>query len=337
MIQDPERLDRRAYVVPQSDVRRDDTNWHAIERRLEAKRPAWLAPTGFVAVAAAVLLTLFALDRDSTPPWSGTTLVAGGSTTHVALEDGSEIVAAPGARLERVSSSNDEVRVALRDGSATFEVTRNPARTFVVEAADVQVRVIGTRFVVRRELDDVVEVRVERGAVDVVAGSEVVRLRAGESWRGTPPEELDASVEEAPVDATPVRTRSRRASARPSAREAFDAARAARRDGDTAEAARRYEAFLSTHARDERAGLAAFELGRLRMDALGDARGAVSALSRSLELAPRSPFAEDVRARLVTAYARLGDHAGCERARARYLAMHPEGRRVDAMREACAQ
>src|SRR5690606_33960857 len=111
------------------------------------------------------------------------------------LEDGSEIVAAPGARLERVSSSNDEVRVALRDGSATFEVTRNPARTFVVEAADVQVRVIGTRFVVRRELDDVVEVRVERGAVDVVAGSEVVRLRAGESWRGTPPEELDASVE----------------------------------------------------------------------------------------------------------------------------------------------
>lgn len=337
-----ERLDRRALVAPLEDARRDDDNWLAIDARLAGpKRSRWVAPTGLVAVAAAVLLVFVAFGREEGPPaWSGTTLVAGGTSAAVALEDGSEIVAAPGARLERVSTSPEEMRVALRDGSATFEVARNPARTFVVEADDVEVRVVGTRFVVRRELGGVVEVRVERGAVDVVVRGEVHRLRAGELRRVEPL--VEASVEAPPPEElTPTRTRRPtparrdRAESRDEPREAFDAARTARRDGSAREAAELYERFLRDFPRDDRAGLAAFELGRLRMDSLSDPRGAAQAFGRALELAPRSPFAEDARARLVDAHARAGDDAACERARARYLALHPEGRHVEAMRRSC--
>ncbi|MCU0676076.1 MAG: FecR domain-containing protein [Myxococcota bacterium] len=337
-----ERLDRRALVAPPDDARRDDDNWVAIDARLATpSRPRWIAPAGLVTVAAAALLAFVAFGRDETPAWSGTTLVAGGTSAAVALEDGSEIVAAPGARLERTSTSSDEVRVALRDGSATFEVARNPARTFVVEADDVEVRVVGTRFVVRRELGGVVEVRVERGAVDLVVRGEVQRLRAGESRRVEPVAE--ASVDEPPNEAeeTPQTKRATRArrvergEPREEPREAFDAARTARRDGSARDAAELYERFLREFPRDERAGLAAFELGRLRMDSLSDPRGAAYAFTRALELAPRSPFAEDARARLVDAYARAGDDASCERSRARYLALHPEGRHVEAMRRAC--
>jgi transmembrane sensor len=336
-----ERLDRRALVAPPEDTRRDDDNWVAIDARLAPpSRPRWIAPVGLVAVAAAALLAFVAFGRERVPAWSGTTLVAGGTSAAVALEDGSEIVAAPGARLERTSTSADEVRVALRDGSATFEVARNPARTFVVEANDVEVRVVGTRFVVRRELGGVVEVRVERGAVDVVVRGEVHRLRAGQSRRVEPV--VEATVDEPPTEAVEVpakrSTRARRVERterREEPREAFDAARTARREGSTREAAALYERFLNDFPRDERAGLAAFELGRLRMDSLSDPRGAANAFGRALELAPRSPFAEDARARLVDAHGRAGDHASCERSRARYLALHPEGRHVEAMRRAC--
>lgn len=338
-----ERLDRRALVAPLEDARRDDDNWLAIDARLAGpKRSRWIAPTGLVAIAAAALLAIVAFGRAEAPPaWSGTTLVAGGTSAAVALEDGSEIVAAPGARLERVSTSSEEVRVALRDGSATFEVARNPARTFVVETDDVEVRVVGTRFVVRRELGGVVEVRVERGAVDVVVRGEVHRLRAGESRRVEPV--VEASVDEPPSEADeapPTKRAARarrveRAEPREDPREAFDAARTARRDGSARDAAELYDRFLREFPRDERAGLAAFELGRLRMDSLSDPNGAAESFRRALELAPRSPFAEDARARLVRAHARAGDDAECERARARYLALHPEGRHVEAMRQAC--
>ncbi|MCB9600795.1 MAG: FecR domain-containing protein [Sandaracinus sp.] len=342
-----ERLDRRAFVAPPDDPRRDDDNWMAIEARLTPapSKRRWVAPVGLVAVAAAALLTFAWWEHDRVPAWSGTTLVAGGTTAAVSLGDGSEITAAPGSRLERLETAatgrGDEMRIALHDGSATFEVARNPARTFVVEAADVEVRVVGTRFVVRRELGGVVEVRVERGAVDVVAGDQVRRLRPGQSWRGTAPEAPEAAdptepaTEEPTVDARR-RPRPRvRPVERPSPREAFDAAREARRSGDAREAATLYQRFLDEHPRDERAGLAAFELGRVRMDALRDARGAISAFARSIELAPSSPFVEDARARLVTAHARAGDAPGCRTAYARYLARHPSGRHVETLRDAC--
>ena len=86
-----------------------------------------------------------------------------------------------------------------------------------------------------------------------------------------------------------------------------------------------YQTLLTEFPRDGRAGLAALELGRLRMDRLGDMRGAVQALERAVALAPGSEFREDAMARLVAAHAGAHDAAGCARAREKYLAEFPSG------------
>jgi TolA-binding protein len=127
-----------------------------------------------------------------------------------------------------------------------------------------------------------------------------------------------------------------RAPHEPSARELLDAGNTARRGGDARAAADDYGQLLKKFPTDGRAGLAAFELGRLRMDRLGDLTGAVQALERAVQLAPGSGFREDAMARLVTAYAASGRSSDCVRARDAYLATFPAGVHRDAVSRTCA-
>ncbi len=119
------------------------------------------------------------------------------------------------------------------------------------------------------------------------------------------------------------------------ARQLFDQGNAARRRGDAAAAARAYEQLLANHPGDARSGLAAFELGRLRMDRLGDLHGAVAALRRAVTLAPGAGFKEDAMARLVDAYAAMGASDSCEKARKAYLDAFPSGVHAAAVAQKC--
>jgi TolA-binding protein len=109
------------------------------------------------------------------------------------------------------------------------------------------------------------------------------------------------------------------------ARELFDDAQRARADGRSDDAARAFDRLRRTFPRDPRSALAAFELGRLRLDVLGDARGAEEALRDAIALGPSSPFREDAEARRVEALWRMGDSSACASARAAYLARWPNG------------
>ncbi len=139
-------------------------------------------------------------------------------------------------------------------------------------------------------------------------------------------------IEEAEVDPPEARANARE---RLSPDELFASARSLRQEGDARGSARAYNLFLRRHPHDARASLVALELGRLRMDVLGDPRGAVRALRASLRADSAGPFAADVRARLVQAHASAGDRANCVRARDTYLARHPRGRHVVDVRAAC--
>jgi hypothetical protein len=110
-----------------------------------------------------------------------------------------------------------------------------------------------------------------------------------------------------------------------SARELFDDAQRARAEGRTEDEARAFDRLRRTFPHDPRSALAAFELGRLRLDALGDARGAEEALRDAIVLGPASPFREDAEARRVEALSRMGDPSACASARAAYLARWPNG------------
>lgn len=121
----------------------------------------------------------------------------------------------------------------------------------------------------------------------------------------------------------------------PSAQQLFERANAARQSGDARSAATSYEALLRRYPGDARAGLAAFELGRIDMDVLGDLNGAVRALHRAVGVAPGSSFREDALARLVQAYSTMGDAVRCERAQKTYLESYPSGVHVGAVQKAC--
>jgi transmembrane sensor len=105
----------------------------------------------------------------------------------------------------------------------------------------------------------------------------------------------------------------------------------ARLSGHPAEAVAPLERILTDFASDAQASLAAFALGRLELDSLGRAQAAAAALNKALALGIPRSLREDVRARLVEAYARGGDPSAARRAAAAYFEEYPHGRHARAI------
>jgi len=103
----------------------------------------------------------------------------------------------------------------------------------------------------------------------------------------------------------------------------------ARLSGHPAEAVIPLQRVLTEFSGDPQAPLAAFALGRLHLDSLGRPQAAISALERALALGIPRGLREDVRARLVEAYARSGDPTGARRAADAYFNEYPDGRYAD--------
>jgi transmembrane sensor len=246
----------------------------------------------------------------------------------------------------------------LDRGRVDCDITHRPGRHFSVNAAGVQVRVKGTRFGVELTPGrDRVDVDVERGLVEVTweGGSQRRDLAAGERWSielkhperthqadaavaSAQPSAPDAGeAESAPSSSPRPPSAQPTHDAMPGARELLDLGNAARRAGDVAGAARAYEQLLSAHPTDGRAGLAAFELGRLRMDRLGDVQGAISALQKAVMMAPGAGFREDAMARLVQAYAAAGATERCRSAQSAYLKSYPGGVHASAVSRQCGK
>jgi len=117
----------------------------------------------------------------------------------------------------------------------------------------------------------------------------------------------------------------------------FKRANLARRTGQTHEAADAYAELLKRYPDDGRAGLVAFELGRIRMDALSQPRAAVEAFGIALRSAPRASFREDALARIVVANDQLGEYEACRTARDRYLKDFPNGVHALALATRCGK
>lgn len=104
-----------------------------------------------------------------------------GEQRMLTLEDGSRIFLNTDTRLS-VHYDKDRRLVQLAGGEALFDVAKNPARPFIVDAGAEQVRAVGTEFVVRRDPHQVavtlVEGRVriteqeETGAADSAVSAE---------------------------------------------------------------------------------------------------------------------------------------------------------------------
>jgi transmembrane sensor len=291
------------------------------------------------------------------PPIALVTDRESGSAT---TADGSRLFAHPNTQLRELAPRPPEQVFQLVEGHAAFRVTHDEHRSFVVWAHGVRVLVVGTRFDVRLLEEGghavAVRVRVREGHVQVTApGHATVSLFGGDvrtfpidSRRPDTRERAAASVEppRPPPTAAALDGHASRSGRRDAARRStaegrphavgdappntaialFEQARSAQASGDLAEAVVLYERLLARHPRDIRASLAAFELGRVRMDRLGDLRAAARDFDRARRLSPRSPLSDDATARLVRIHERLGQTAECQRYRRIYLQRFATGR-----------
>ena len=123
------------------------------------------------------------------------------------------------ARLSVREARSERLVVSLSRGAAEFSVVKNPKRLFRVEAGEVAVEVLGTRFSVEHlEAGRDVRVTVSEGRVRVLQAAQYTELAAGESAtfaasEGESEEEEQAPSAEAPSGVNPAASADRAAQA----------------------------------------------------------------------------------------------------------------------------
>jgi transmembrane sensor len=284
-----------------------------------------------------------------------------------ALPDGSHVsLLSSGSRVEVLEQTAVLVRTQLGAGAARFDVRHDASRLFEVESGDVKVRVLGTAFSMVRE-GLLTRVAVERGAVRVQWTGGEAFLSAGQSGLYPPPRTADARTADgtdAPKAPEPLsdlvgnvaeeasswRKLAKRgayadaykalgssAGASKTVRDepsdlmlAADVARLSRHPG---EATRYLSRVADGFPRDKRAAVAAFTLGRVLLEDLGQPGRAADSFRRAQQLAPRGPLASDALAREVDAAQRAGQPDRARQLAARYVELYPEGPQAQRLRK----
>ncbi|MGY1411120.1 MULTISPECIES: FecR family protein [unclassified Luteimonas] len=134
---------------------------------------ARVRPRGGIAAVAAVAVCALALgwgwrELATVAPVHYATAL--GDVRSLDLADGSQATLASDSRIA-LRLSRSARHIALEQGEAYFEVAKDPARPFVVEAGTRRVVAVGTRFSVRRDAAD----------LRVVVTEGLVRLEAGDA------------------------------------------------------------------------------------------------------------------------------------------------------------
>ena len=356
-----ERVKRAARLEPDwNELREQRVLGRITEARRRSRSHGRRRARLLVAAAAVALIagggTL--LVREAMAP--GEQVATGGeaSPAHLDFVDGSTALLSEDAHVRVDSQGTDGVWLTQQGGTVTYEVTHDPDRPFVVRAADVTVRVIGTRFVVAMD-PGYVEVRVERGRVSVDGPEQHAVLGRGERVRiaasapRASPEDpggrpVEAAVEEAPrrdapegtAPAPSVTPSGERPVRRPSPEPATPPASmddmlaqadVARRAGKAGEAGAILRRALAAHPDHDQSAAAWFTLGRVERNA-GHPGEAAQAFAAARRAAPRGPLAEDALAEEASAWKVAGDAARARAAAASYIEEYPGGLHVPRMR-----
>ena len=284
----------------------------------------------------------------------------------LAMSDGSRVELAAGARFTPLESTGTSFVAVLERGSAHFEVRPGGPRRWQVECGLATVEVVGTGFDCARSpgrlrvsvQHGAVLVRGERvpdRARRLAAGETLEVLDApapaerGQALRSAPEAPAATAAAAAPrrdlvaEDAGAWRELARgghhreafaalgaqgllRETKRRGVADLLVLADVARLSGHAAEAVLPLERILREFPGDPQAPLAALALGRLELDTLDRPAKAATALNLALSLGVPHSLREDVRTRLVEAYARAGNRTAARAAAAAYLREYPDGR-----------
>ena len=360
------------YVQPRLAEARIAHQWAKLDAADQSSAGAAFHPMramGLGVITVCVLtLGLFFYHPWVTNSISGTTIENARSGSHsLTLPDGTRIELAAASSLVINEYGSSLVRISLKQGQAQFQVAHVAKRPFNVLVAGYEISVMGTRFNVKLESASEsphVTVHVEQGKVSVRArtapGDEKV-LSGGESWTDLPvlsssraSDPSSDSVAEpdsasnnpsfqAPVSipstnpraAATLVTSAVARSSHAGPKELFELAETSRINGKLRDSADALNKLRRTYRADARAGLAAFELGQLRMDVFGDLTGSAEALRDAIQLRPGASFREDAESRLVQLYHRQGNREACLAAKAEYLRHFPSGAASKVINQLC--
>jgi transmembrane sensor len=276
------------------------------------------------------------------------------------LVDGS-VASLIGAHSELSILENTANRVDLKllTGRAQFDVVKNPARDFVVEAGAYHVTVVGTVFAVEH-FEQRVEVTVVEGTVRVEGPTGLRVLTTGEHasfGAGAETALLGQPELSAPESESKLVRKKARTGEKPSWRSLskdgdysaayaliaqgtavdddpaalMDAADAARLSGHPAGAVKYLQRVLGQHRSSPVAPLAAFTLGRVYLDHLGQPQSAAESFALARKLAPGGSLAQDALAREVESLSKGGDEREANVKAKQYLRSYPNGRRLRAV------
>jgi transmembrane sensor len=361
----PRRVAR--HVQPELTEARLARQWSGVQARVGSPRrrlPLALALAGVAVGALIAVLVVRAIGRSPASVWVEGTVLESGEGSALVLPDGSRVALDRSTRVRLAALRADEAHLIVERGGVDVDVMHVGGRRFVVSTDRFDIVDVGTRFHVSVGADGATHVLVERGRVEVrprgASGTPRV-LDAGDSWSSAPAEtgptetgpptaaiataafavpSAAASAPDVPAapgsdsaGPPPDPSTGRLAAAGP--KELLELAQDARLHGRPRDAAAAFDGLRRRFRGDPRAGLAAFELGRLRLDSFGEPASALEAFDDAIALSPGAPFREDAEARRVDALERMHATGRCVAARDAYLAAHPAGVHAATMASRC--
>ncbi len=255
--------------------------------------------------------------------------------SRMSLPDGSTAELFGGAEVDISSQAEDLVRLQQPHGRVRYSVTPNPARRFIVDAAGVQVRVLGTIFVVTVEVEHV-RVEVERGKVEVASGEHTTTLVAGEELlipaptvdppKSSRPARRSStpSVEELPIKRAPGPIVA-------NAEALLMRADKARAQGKLVDAVAALNLLVRHYPADTRAYSSYFQLGKLERTRRHHA-AAAAAFSACYDHTPTGALSEDAQAEAAASWLAAEAPAQARKTASAYLEHYPAGVHAARMR-----
>lgn len=337
-------------VAPEWGLERSELNLSRVHARRARRRTLSRLGGGaaVLATAAALFLVVFgkkpAAVPQAAPPVAATPAAKSPKTT---FADGSSArVSDDGELLVKVATPQ-RIEALLAAGAADFEITKHPEREFVILAGPIRVRVVGTRFRVERS-GERARVSVTEGKVEVQEGETRTYLEAGES-RFFPSQ--PAMTPEEPHAVSRQRAHARflelarggefkaayqvmsqsPAAVGSSAEELLLAADAARLSNHPEQAVGFLRRVTTEHARDSRAPLSAFTMGRVLLSQLSRPGEAAEAFALARRLRPGGSLAEDALAREAEARSAAGAATKGRALAQQYVAKYPRGKHLPTM------
>jgi transmembrane sensor len=164
---------RTVWIASDSSSKTFDVNkaFNTVEARIkksQTKRPLWIIGIAVAAILMLIAIPLIVLRNTNNEEAKTLSFESKNAIAQITLKDGSELTLNSNSKIEYSDDFNNNRKVKL-SGEAYFEIEHiDEEHKFVVEAKDLEITVIGTKFNVKAIANsDIVEVSVSEGVVKI--------------------------------------------------------------------------------------------------------------------------------------------------------------------------